>query len=1212
MSTPAINLDSRQTTEAPKAPPDTIVTLEPAPALKHFEDDHHPKRFFLGPMPVDVATKEHITHESTDTPGTTSGLGKSFGLTGIRTKLFGHAPKPRRSLSSEEGVSRERAFLFFVREGGRPEEFESREQGVRQEILRRVQRTRWFPADGKGGSSSNQPNASSNWVGDTFEIGKDLLGLSTLAPKEEEPAAVGRISLSSPRQSFNSPEAATASFAHARKGDKTVESPEAITSTKPKIHMHSSSSSSNVQSYYSASSSASGSKVAVASNLSTPPTGGEPSTSTTRLMTPLPVISRGPSAISAAHSDTKVVAPPPSRPDLLDTATAPVVNPLRSALRARDGTEGRGKAGARVMFPENAEIPRSDSPVSEEPAPPSEVLNREPTVTTSAGAAARVNNELEPEDGSDILIRDRMLVRVLSIPSAVQKYLDEQQLLEMPEARKDRATMWREYLVVWKLSCIELYEPYTIPAKEWVTKHKHLAFKIPLVQSKTKVSVFSNVDMTLCITCPKTSAHSHLPTHLMSREDKLTTMIMIMKTKSRSRSVDWIWRLWRRLGGEVPESIEIRCPAIDARVSFPIPAIDMISGVEGYKSFTHERVIQNCREQMSGIPEWDLLIESALKKGDDGQEGKLELCWRTESKLDWAWLLEDINGEPRPWAVLFGVALANPRTTSDLELRVAEHFPTKISLGNNTVLHEPPAIEGYLYRYKTTTHIRDPVYLSTHNGNIFFLNPNSAHPPLPPTAALEEPLEAEEGNPTTIGGTTGAGTGASVSSHGPKPHSTVTRASEVQRGASQILNAKLFLDMRNIVSVRRLTEPAGSKPSGGLNPGKGKAPSVISRERRQSTTTHGSSSTSEAQEIAATSVGHSDSRAGHPPPANEEEGDHFENPDEIHLDDEDLADIGGDEVLDKLTGDAKANLKMKRSFEILTRSQETIQFEAYSCKVCVEWIKRIQELTSYWTRKQRIDARLEMDIVHAMAGRTRFLVPRVGENVYPAPPPDPRDASPLLGRWWHWCVLNGCRSIVRAGRLYVRTSTRGEMRHFYFVLVQGHLVRFKLTSSRSQPASILHTHAKTINLLDAYVTSGYFAALELDEGNKLFEPTARRFQDGLETDDADMDTLIVIRYRPRPIDHALQHHARSSVGDFTLATATTTAPTGKTGGTHGEEAHSDVPPLNGSHKLLVLRARSKLERDAWCWALNAEIERLVRVHAVREQAVREDGGIYPS
>ncbi len=41
----------------------------------------------------------------------------------------------------------------------------------------------------------------------------------------------------------------------------------------------------------------------------------------------------------------------------------------------------------------------------------------------------------------------------------------------------------------------------------------------------------------------------------------------------------------------------------------------------------------------------------------------------------------------------------------------------------------------------------------------------------------------------------------------------------------------------------------------------------------------------------------------------------------------------------------------------------------------------------------------------------------------------------------------------------------------------------------------------------------------------------------------------------------------------------------------------DVPSLNGQQKMLVLRARSKLERDEWCWALNVEMERLVRLHA---------------
>jgi len=55
----------------------------------------------------------------------------------------------------------------------------------------------------------------------------------------------------------------------------------------------------------------------------------------------------------------------------------------------------------------------------------------------------------------------------------------------------------------------------------------------------------------------------------------------------------------------------------------------------------------------------------------------------------------------------------------------------------------------------------------------------------------------------------------------------------------------------------------------------------------------------------------------------------------------------------------------------------------------------------------------------------------------------------------------------------------------------------------------------------------------------------------------------------------------------------------------------DVPSLNGQQKMLVLRARSKLERDEWCWALNVEMERLVRLHSVREAAVRQQGNVLP-
>ena len=91
-----------------------------------------------------------------------------------------------------------------------------------------------------------------------------------------------------------------------------------------------------------------------------------------------------------------------------------------------------------------------------------------------------------------------------------------------------------------------------------------------------------------------------------------------------------------------------------------------------------------------------------------------------------------------------------------------------------------------------------------------------------------------------------------------------------------------------------------------------------------------------------------------------------------------------------------------------------------------------------------------------------------------------------------------------------------------------------------------------------------------------------------------------------PVDHAFQHHARSSVSEAATISGVTTE---KTAISRTEEAPTSVPPLNGKHSMLVLRARSRLERDAWCWALNAEIERLVRLNALREEAIRNDGGI---
>jgi Pleckstrin homology domain len=150
-------------------------------------------------------------------------------------------------------------------------------------------------------------------------------------------------------------------------------------------------------------------------------------------------------------------------------------------------------------------------------------------------------------------------------------------------------------------------------------------------------------------------------------------------------------------------------------------------------------------------------------------------------------------------------------------------------------------------------------------------------------------------------------------------------------------------------------------------------------------------------------------------------------------------------------------------------------------------------------------------------------------------------------------------------------------------LVSGQLVLYHVARK-----SALHLRqAKNISLLDAYVCSGYFAALALPEGqyNPTAPTVARRYQDGLEADDPEEDMLFMIWYHKQK---------RMDIGTVTDTSAN----------------DASVPKtLSHKRKLVVCRTRSKLERDAWCWALNCEIEKLVRLAKTREDKLRATGGI---
>lgn len=143
------------------------------------------------------------------------------------------------------------------------------------------------------------------------------------------------------------------------------------------------------------------------------------------------------------------------------------------------------------------------------------------------------------------------------------------------------------------------------------------------------------------------------------------------------------------------------------------------------------------------------------------------------------------------------------------------------------------------------------------------------------------------------------------------------------------------------------------------------------------------------------------------------------------------------------------------------------------------------------------------------------------------------------------------------------------------VLVSGHLIEFHITGT-----SLHHRRRRTIHLLDAYICSGYLAAQHLPEGQYHPDdpPLPRRYQDGLESDDLEEDTLFIVWW----------HRSVAKVPETT------------------------VPALAKKWSKSVYRTRSKLERDAWVWAIKSEIEKAVRGAKEREVKVREAGGLLNS
>ena len=94
----------------------------------------------------------------------------------------------------------------------------------------------------------------------------------------------------------------------------------------------------------------------------------------------------------------------------------------------------------------------------------------------------------------------------------------------------------------------------------------------------------------------------------------------------------------------------------------------------------------------------------------------------------------------------------------------------------------------------------------------------------------------------------------------------------------------------------------------------------------------------------------------------------------------------------------------------------------------MEWVTHLRALAQYWAMRYRQDTVNEMNIKENLVEERITVSKRNYKNGYRLPTSgmDVENTTLHLDEFWHWCVLDGCRQIVKSGRVYMKKKYRAQ------------------------------------------------------------------------------------------------------------------------------------------------------------------------------------------
>ncbi|WFC96754.1 hypothetical protein MBRA1_003416 [Malassezia brasiliensis] len=812
-------------------------------------------------------------------------------------------------------------------------------------------------------------------------------------------------------------------------------------------------------------------------------------------------------------------------------------------------------------------------------APPQaeQVLARETEPPLPVAPVQRVLHERAEEQAgalhavlSPVLQRDRMLVKIQHAP-----HQNVAEAFNALEARRYdlRSFRFAEYMVVLRPQRLELWSEATVRGRVLGhTARLKLRHVVHLERGAADVSMYSEIDGLFSVTCPR-RLHRQSRTTRQPLFRRHGSVILIFAARTATTAEDWMWLLYRELGGPVPEHLYVHIPSLSVRIRVPVPALPVCDAVDAARgapgdsleaaaqwaaaaSLSSGEMIRSVVRLVRAMPNWAQLAEQMVAHGMQPK-----LAWRSGAMYNWVPDEPTPAGRPRFWAVLVGRLFAWPGRQPVLEMVPSKHYPTTAWHPNGTRLAEPPALEGVVWRVRAVSGAMSRVYFFTQESRIYMTRVARAFAPdvldgVPLDTALETP--------------------SMTRTERLAQHAAAFHAREQARQQLQVRYCDGFVDLREVCAIRCVG--TGVTVSTELTP----------TARDMTAQVYGDAAPAGAVPDTHVLYDYDGTRARLEAL--------FALPD----------DDGGRGADGLHAAPDRARALALRQVDLLMANGRRVSFACASAALAREWMVRLYQLAVYWACRRRSDVWLLSKLESYTQPRTATGVPHADRYT---------DELSLysLGVLWNWCVMDGCRAARHSGWLFWKTEHSHNYTMRFFALCGGALVPFKRirsvrTAASRQNEGVLYRRLEPpIVLRDAYVYTGNISDRIARSASGDGTGPARRdrhlaggsapllprlYPDGFTSYDHDHDCLFALRVRTgndalsaEQNLFRLRHRRPLDTGEYIPGLAEKT---------YGE---------------ILFRARSVVDRDLWIRAIEVEIEHLARSEPEREAIVRERGEI---